>query len=255
MAAPCPCTGLIYVLSVMAAAITNNIFNAMLAVNSSVTSEKIPLLENGDYLTRPEFERRYTAMPSVKKAELIERIVYMSSPVRVSYHGRPHAIIMTWLGTYWTATPGVDLCDNTTVRLDFDNEPQPDAVLRIDGGNSRIDEDDYIAGAPELIVEVSASSISQDMNDKLKAYQRNGVQEYLVWQVKEQKIAWSSLKLGSYVSLLADERGIIRSEMFPGLWLDEVALLGGDLVTVISTLQEGLQSAGHQTFREHLSGL
>jgi Uma2 family endonuclease len=133
-------------------------------------------------------------MLSVKKAELIEGIVYMSSPVRVHYHGRPHAIIMTWLGTYWTATPGVDLCDNTTVRLDFDNEPQPDAVLRVEGGNSRIDEDDYIAGAPELIVEVAASSVSKDMNDKLKAYRRNGVQEYLVWQVEEQKIVWFFLK-------------------------------------------------------------
>ena len=227
----------------------------MIAVNSSVTFEKIPLLENGDHLTIKEFERRYTAMPHIKKAELIEGIVYMSSPVRVRYHAQPHAMITTWLGNYWTATPGINLCLEPTVRLDFDNEPQPDVVLRIEGGNSRIDEDDYIAGAPELVVEVSASSVSKDMNDKLKAYRRNGVQEYLVWQVEEQKIAWFSLKSGSYVLLLADERGIIRSEVFPGLWLDEIALLRGDLVAVLSILQQGLQSAAHQTFTEHLSGL
>jgi Uma2 family endonuclease len=159
---------------------------------------------------------------------------------------------MTWLGTYWTATPGVDLCDNTTVRLDFENEPQPDALLRIEGGNSRIDEDDYIAGAPELIVEVAASSVSKDMNDKLKAYRRNGVQEYLVWQVEEQKIVWFTLKFGDYVPLIADEKGIIRSEVFPGLWLDEMALLRGNLVAVLSILREGLQSTEHEIFKQNI---
>lgn len=88
----------------------------MLAVNLSVNSAKIPLLENGDRLTRPEFERSYHAMPSVKKAELIEGIVYMSSPVRVRYHAQPHALIATWLGNYWTANLGVNLCLEPTVR-------------------------------------------------------------------------------------------------------------------------------------------
>ena len=68
---------------------------------------------------------------------------------------------MTWLGTYCAASPGVDLQDNATVRLDADNQPQPDALLRIEpeiGGNSRISEDDYIEGSPELIVEIAAST-------------------------------------------------------------------------------------------------
>jgi hypothetical protein len=112
---------------------------------------KILPLENGDRITRAEFERRYDAMPNLKKAELIERIVYMGSPVRV-IHGTPHALIMTWLGIYWIATPGVNLADNTTVRLDPDNEPQPDALLRIEvGGQSIITEDNYVEGAPEFI--------------------------------------------------------------------------------------------------------
>jgi Uma2 family endonuclease len=126
-------------------------------------------LENGDRLNRAEFERRYTAMPEVKKAELIEGMVYMASPLRFRSHGKPHAHIMGWLATYEAATPGVELGDNATVRLDADNEPQPDALLRIDvGGRSQISDDDYVEGAPELIVEVAASSASYDLHEKLK---------------------------------------------------------------------------------------
>ena len=49
---------------------------------------KILPLENGDRLSRLEFERRYQAMPELKKAELIEGRVYMASPVRI-IHGQP----------------------------------------------------------------------------------------------------------------------------------------------------------------------
>ncbi|HAC62510.1 MAG TPA: Uma2 family endonuclease, partial [Cyanothece sp. UBA12306] len=63
----------------------------------------IPPLENGDQLTRYEFEQRYQQMPDVKKAELIEGIVYMASPLRFTQHGEPHALIMAWLGGYWLA--------------------------------------------------------------------------------------------------------------------------------------------------------
>ena len=156
----------------------------------------IPTLENGDRLTRYEFERRYEAMPHVKKAELIEGVVYVASPVRYRRHGKPHGYIMGWLGLYCSATPGVEFADNSTVRLDLDNEPQPDALLRIDeelGGQSYISEDDYIEGAPELIVEVASSSAAYDLHDLLKAYRRNGVQEYIVWQIAEQKLNWFSL--------------------------------------------------------------
>ncbi len=146
----------------------------------TVTMPKILPLENGDCLTRAEFEQRYEAMPHLKKAELIEGVVYMGSPVRV-IHGRPHARIMAWLSPYWIATPGVDLMDNTTVRLDPDNEPQPDALLRIEvGGQSTISEDGYVEGATEFIAEIAASSASYDLRDKLRAYRRNQVQEYLV---------------------------------------------------------------------------
>ena len=81
----------------------------------------VPPLENGDRLATTEFERRYAAMPQVKKAELIEGMVHMASPLRAKSHGKPHAQIMTWLGTYEATTPGVESLDNATVRLDADN--------------------------------------------------------------------------------------------------------------------------------------
>jgi Uma2 family endonuclease len=219
-------------------------------------STKVPPLESGDRLTRHEFERRYQAMPYIKKAELVEGVVYVASPVRMANHGRPHAALVGWLMVYKAATPGVDLGDNATVRLDADNEPQPDALLRIEpevGGNSRISEDDYVEGAPELIAEIAASSASYDLNDKLNAYRRNGVQEYIVWQMYENRLDWYSLQEGRYVPLEPDAAGVIRSQIFPGLWLVVNALREGNLAEVLAVLQQGLQTAEHQTFVERLS--
>ncbi|GAA6617943.1 Uma2 family endonuclease [Scytonema sp. NUACC26] len=213
-------------------------------------------LESGERLTRQEFERRYIAAEHIHKAELVEGVVYVASPVRATRHGRSHGIIMAWLGTYWIATPGVDLHDNATVRLDADNEPQPDALLRIEpevGGNSSISEDDYIEGAPELIVEVAASSASYDLNDKFNAYRRNGVREYIVWQMYENRVDWFILSEGKYVSAIPDERGIIRSEVFPGLWLSVNALRQGNRKEIVAVLQSGLQTTEHQAFVERLS--
>ncbi|MFB2892936.1 Uma2 family endonuclease [Aerosakkonemataceae cyanobacterium BLCC-F50] len=216
----------------------------------------IPPLENGDRLIRPEFERRYHAMPDVKKAELIEGIVYMASPLRFEPHAEPHADLMGWLWNYKIATPGVRLGDNATVLLDLDNEPQPDAVLLIDnlsGGQSRFSADGYIEGAPELIAEIAASTAAIDLRDKKRAYRRNGVQEYIVWQVFEQKIDWFSLQNGDYVSLMPDENGVICSLIFPGLWLSVSALVLGNMQQVLAVLQAGLSSEDHNTFVQELA--
>lgn len=215
-----------------------------------------PFLENGDRLNRYEFERRYNAMSYLKKAELIEGVVYMPAALRYRSHGKPHADIMAWLGLYGSATPGVELADNTTVRLDLDNEPQPDALLRIDselGGQSLISEDDYVEGAPELIVEIASSSASYDLHDKLKVYRRNGVQEYIVWQVCDRKLNWFSLQEGEYVALLADELGVIRSRIFPGLDLPVATLLAGDLAQVLAEVQKGVNTDVHQAFVANLA--
>ncbi len=193
----------------------------------------IPLMENGDRLTRTEFEHYYNQMPEVKKAELIEGVVYMPSPVRTKSHAEPHAQLIIWLGTYKADRPEVLLAVNATVRLDMDNVIQPDALLCLSekyGGKSRISKDDYIEGAPELIAEVTASTASYDLNDKMKACRRNGVSEYLVWLVKENELRWYVLTEGKYQKLQPDSRGIIKSTVFPGLKLDTQAMLKGEII-------------------------
>lgn len=215
------------------------------------TLNALPTLENGDRLSRHEFERRYQALPQLKKAELIEGVVYVASPVRIRKHANPHSQMITWLGVYEAATPGVMVGDNATVQLDLDNEPQPDALLRIDaakGGQSRISQDDYIEGAPELIVEIAASSASYDLHDKLRAYRRNGVCEYLVWLTQEQSFRWYVLQEGDYVLQQPDDLGILRSLVFPGLQLAVEALLGGEMQQVLAVLQAGIASDAHQEF-------
>ena len=222
----------------------------------TVNSENVPLLKHGERLTREEFERRYEAMPHLKKAELIEGIVYTPSPVRIDFHGRPHAQIMAWLGAYWIATPGVDLADNSTVYLDSNNEHQPDALLRIEpapGGRSRIIEEGYVEGAPELIVEIAGTSADYDLQEKLEVYRRCGVQEYIVWQTQEKRLDWFQLVNEEYVTLAPNAEGVIESQIFPGLRLAAAALLAGDRAKVSSELQVGLQTTIHAVFVERLA--
>ena len=216
----------------------------------------LPPLEPGDRLTRSEFERRYDAMPRVKKAELIEGVVFMPTPVHFERHAEPHSQVMAWLGVYLAATRGVKLGDNATVRLDLDNEVQPDALLRLEpsaGGRSSISADDYLDGSPELIVEIAASSASYDMHDKLKIYRRNEVQEYIVWQIYDKRLDWFVLSEGEYLSLAPDESGVIRSQVFPGLHLAISALLDGNLAVVLETLQKGLATPEHAAFVQQLT--
>ncbi|PZV17897.1 MAG: Uma2 family endonuclease [Leptolyngbya sp.] len=216
----------------------------------------LPPLENGDRLTRYEFERRYNAMPHLKKAELIEGVVYVAAALRFRSHGEPHGNLIGWLWTYKIATLGIELGIEPTVRLDLDNSPQPDAVLLIEeqcGGQSWLSEDDYVEGAPELVAEIAASSAAIDLGDKKRAYRRNGIQEYIVWQVFEQKLDWFSLQEGEYVPLPVDENGVIRSRVFPGLWLAVDELLAGNMMRVLAVLQEGLASPEQATFVQQRS--
>jgi len=216
---------------------------------------QVPPLQNGDRLTRSEFERRYTAMPHVKKAELIEGTVYIASPLRFELHAEPHGDLMIWLGNYKVATPGVRMGDNPTVRLDLDNEPQPDALLMIDpacGGNAYIGSDGYVEGAPELVAEVAASSAAIDLGDKKRVYRRNGVKEYIVWQVFDQKLDWYHLTEDDYIALEMKKGGVISSLTFPGLWLDVSAMLIGDMNKVLTVLRQGLETKAHLKFVQQL---
>lgn len=191
-------------------------------------------LESGDRLSRAEFERRYTARPDIKKAELIEGVVYVASPVRVE-HGRPHGHMMFWLASYEMKHPECWIVDNGTARLDPDNEPQPDGML-FRGQETRLDEDGYLDGPPELVVEVAASSASYNLGPKMSVYRRNGVSEYVVWQVYEERIDWFRLGEDGYELLAPNDAGIIESVQFPGLRLDVPAMLRGDLAAVLAAL-------------------
>ncbi|MCC5638483.1 Uma2 family endonuclease [Nostoc sp. CHAB 5844] len=224
-----------------------------MVLHQPARSVPVPALASGDRLTRAEFERRYQATPEKFKAELIEGIVYVASPVR-AFHGNPHFNLITWLGVYSAATPGTSGADNTTTRLDLDNEPQPDALLRIEtGGTSTLSEDGYIEGTPELIAEIATSSAAIDLGDKKNAYRRNGVQEYLVWQTFENHFSWFRLQSEEFVLIEPDGSGIIRSLTFPGLWLAVTALLEGRMIDVLNALQMGLASPEHQAFVQKLT--
>lgn len=212
---------------------------------------KIPPLQSGDRLSRSEFERRYAADSHIKKAELIEGIVYVASPLRFQPHAEPHSNLGTWLGVYKTFTPRVRLGDAPTVRLDIDNESQPDLVLFLEqraGGRVTITSDGYLQGSPELIVEVAASSAAIDTGTKKRVYRRNGVQEYIIWLSHENRVDWFQLVEDEYQLMAPDEAGIIRSQVFPGLWLDVNALLSGNMIAVLETVQAGIQSPEHQAF-------
>jgi len=222
---------------------------------SSSSTVSPPALANGDRLSRTEFERRYAAMPEKTKAELIEGVVYMTSAVRAT-HAEPHGLLVTWLGVYAAATPYVQVADNATVRLDPDNEPQPDALLRIQetaGGQSRIGEDNYLEGPPELVVEIAHSSAAYDLYDKKAAYRRNGVREYIVWQIEENKVVWFLLEKGRYVEQTPDGDGLLYSQVFPGLVLNAPACRSRDAATVLATLQHHLGTDAHRSFAQRLN--
>jgi Uma2 family endonuclease len=210
----------------------------MTTLEAPAAWETVPFLENGDVLHAREFLRRFERMPDVKKAELIEGIVYMGSPVSVK-HAEADSLIQGWLLAYAAKNKQVRVAANVTVQLDPENTVQPDALLRLlpeHGGECRPGEKGYLRGAPELIVEIAASSASVDLHDKRRAYERNGVKEYLVWRVLEGQLDWFRLEGDEYVKLAPDADGMIRSNVFPRLNLNVPALLAGDAAALLASL-------------------
>lgn len=212
----------------------------------------VPPLESGDALHAEEFLRRYEAMPDLKKAELIDGIVYvMASPVSAEKHGDPDNIIQGCFYFYSLATWGVQASSNATVRLGPKNVPQPDISLRYlpeRSGREQFDKKGYLIHPPELIVEIAASSVSIDSHKKRDAYRDAGVPEYILWQTYSPAINGWFLENGVYRPLPIDKDGILRSRMFPGLWLDPKALLAGDRKRIKNVLERGLKSPEHAAF-------
>jgi Uma2 family endonuclease len=198
-----------------------------------------PELESGDRLSRAEFHRRYCLRPDIKKAELVNGVVYVGSPVRWDRHSKQNVLAVHWLATYAIDRPDLGVGDNATVELSDDDEVQPDAMLfRLAGPTTgaRVTEKGYIEGTPELVMEIAASSVSYDLHDKMESYRRAGVPEYVVWRVIDGAIDWFRLENGVYVRIAPDADGIIESATFPGLRLNVPAMLAGDTAAVLAAL-------------------
>jgi len=104
-----------------------------------------------------------------------------------------------------------------------------------------------------LVCEIAATTASYDLHDKLNVYRRNGVREYVVWRTIDREMDYFILREGRYDRLPPDEKGVWRSEVFPGLWIDGRSLLAGDVLGALKVLQEGLASPAHEAFVSRLS--
>lgn len=215
-------------------------------------SNGLPLLENGDRMKQPEFHRRYLAYPDDVKFELIGGIVYMASPLRYP-HGRYSHMLSIEFGLYAAATPGVEGADNVTTILDEESEPQPDLALRLlpeYGGQSLVDEDEYLRGAPELLAEIAYSSRAIDLNQKREDYERAGVQEYLVLSIEDRQLHWFHFPKARMIR--PNRQGVSCSLVFPGLWIDNAALMARDSARLIEVAQQGIASRAHAAFVKRL---
>ena len=180
----------------------------------------------------------------------------MSSPAK-RRHWTVNADFMTWLNIYRMATPGTDCVENTTQILGPKSEPQPDGCLFIlpeRGGQVNETKDGYLIGSPDLVTETSASTESIDLRAKKRDYEQAGVREYVVVVVRQPRVFWFVSRHGQFEELLPGDDGIIRSETFPGLWLDPAALLRRDGARIREVLQQGLASAEHAAFVARLAG-
>ena len=205
-------------------------------------------LAAGQRLSREEFLRRWEAMAELKNAELIGGVVYMPSPVSRSH--RAHDMrVHDWLSRFADFPHGCEAgCNGTWLMLD--DAPQPDADLCIlpEYGGQSGDEGSYCAGAPELVAEVCRSSRDYDLGPKMELYQAAGVQEYLTVILGENQVLWRRLAGGRYVLLKPHADGVVRSAVFPGLWLDPEALLANKGARVQEVLDQGLKSPEHEEF-------
>lgn len=210
-------------------------------------------LVTGERMTVEEFLRCWEELPDLKNAELIDGVVHVASPVSRE-HGSIDTLIHWWLAHYAHATPGCHAGNNSTWLM-LDSAPQPDAFLRIlpaHGGQSG-DDRLYCTGAPELAVEICLTSTEVDFGPKRKLYQRAGVQEYITIELFRKRLVWHVLQDGVYFYQEYPPDGILRSLVFPGLWLDVAAFWVEDGAKMLAALNTGLSSEDHQKFVERLA--
>ncbi len=218
------------------------------------TMTPLPPLVEGQRLDQPTFHARYEAMPPGTRAELINGVVYMPSPVGHD-HGIAHVPVIVWLDYYAEQTPGLQVGDNATAILGRKSEPQPDALLRIlpeFGGRTRV-EKKMLAGPPELVAEVSHATRYVDLGPKSDDYQRAGVLEYLVRALEPDEVFWFVREGGGLVQRALGEDGLYRSFIFPGLWLDPLALIRGDRRRLRAVVDLGCATPEHAAFVARLA--
>jgi len=215
----------------------------------------LPPLVHGQHLDQPTFHERYEAMPPDTRAELVGGVVYMPSPMRLD-HCDESRIVAGWLDNYQRLTPGVAGGDGGTIKLAPKGEPQPDHHLRIPielGGQCGVDAENYLTGAPELVVEIARSSRKFDLGRKKADYERTGVQEYLVVELDPYQIHWFIRRSGQFEDFPPGPDGIYRSQVFPGLWLDPDALLAMDRDRLYRVLRKGVRSPEHTAFATRMA--
>jgi Uma2 family endonuclease len=214
---------------------------------------KPPVLVTGERMSLKEFFRRWEALPDLKHAELIDGVVYVPSPVSLE-HGSLDTLVHWWLAQYALATPGCRAGNNSTWLM-RGSAPQPDAFLQIlpsHGGQSRTRKQ-YGAGAPELVVEICLTSTEVDFGPKLRLYQKAGVREYITVEMFGERITWRILQDGIYANQEKPADSILRSQVFPGLWLDIGGFWAEDGAKMLAALKAGLASEEHQRSLEHLA--
>ena len=214
-----------------------------------------PLLYDGQRLDQPTFHEIYSRMPEDFRAELIDGVVYLMNMPVFEDHGRPFASMNGVLYLYSVETPGTIVQADTSTKLGPRSEVQPDAALLIDprfGGRTRSGDGRFTLDAPELVVEVSSSSLRLDLNAKKKVYEEAGALEYAVFDVGHEKFHWFVLAGGRFEPLAIEPDGRFHSRAFPGLWLDEAAFVRGDGQAVVAALRLGLESQEHADFVDRL---
>jgi Uma2 family endonuclease len=224
---------------------------------STIDRERIrvvPPLIAGERLDRATFHERYEAMPPETRAELIGGVVVMMSPLR-NDHADTTSCLAGWLFNYRCGKPGLRSPDKATVLLDDESEPQPDQQLRIRpeyGGQTHL-EGGYIAGPPELVVEVARSSRKHDLGPKFADYERAGVLEYVVVTLDPDEVHWFVRRGDRFVPHLPGDDGVYRSEVFPGLWLNPKTLFADDADALLTTLDRGKATPEHAAFAAALA--
>ncbi|HEY6344841.1 MAG TPA: Uma2 family endonuclease [Bryobacteraceae bacterium] len=219
----------------------------------SVLPESATLI-TGEKMSKAEFLCRWEALPEIKVAELIEGVVFVPSPVSVD-HGERNSGMDLLLGYYAAMTPGCAVGTNATWEM-LESVPQPDVHLRIqpEHGRQSSVSGKYPVGAPELAVEICLTSTEVDFGPKLRLYERAGVREYITVELLAKRIVWRVLRDRVYQALEPDADGVLRSIVFPGLWLDQEAFWRNDGTRMLATLEAGLATAEHQEFAARLRG-